>query len=43
MASFLQYFQKGGNNEIISGKDLLTRKREADIKMHKLKDDLNYY
>ena len=43
MASFLQYFQKGGKNEIISGKDLLTRKREADIKMHKLKDDLNYY
>ena len=43
MASFLQYFKKGEKNEVISEKDLLTKRREADIKMSKLKEDLNYY
>ena len=31
MASFLQYFKKGEKNEVISEKDLLTKRREADI------------
>jgi hypothetical protein len=43
MASFLQYFKKGEKNEVISEKDLLTKRREADIRMSKLKEDLNYF